>query len=130
MEIDPLVESCLATKEEGWKFVRWGLPSDGDVLEPRQSVLAAIAQAEAVRDSVGNDIEMCFDVHTRLDLADTLWLCREFEPLHPFFVEDPLRAENQDSFKTLRPRTSVPLAAGEHFSSKWEFRTVSRRGVD
>ena len=26
MEIAPLVESCLQTKEEGWKFVRWGLP--------------------------------------------------------------------------------------------------------
>ncbi len=124
MDIEPLVESCLKTKEEGWKFIRWGLPSDGGILEPRQSVLAAIAQAQAVREAVGDDIEMCFDVHTRLDLPDTLWLCKEFEPLHPFFVEDPLRAENQDSFKTLRPRTSVPLAAGEHFSSKWEFRQM------
>ncbi len=25
-ELEPLVESCLQTKEEGWKFVRWGLP--------------------------------------------------------------------------------------------------------
>ena len=43
---------------------------------------------------------------------------------HPFFIEDPLRSENPDSFKTLRPRTSVPLAAGEQFSSKWEFRQL------
>ncbi len=40
------------------------------------------------------------------------------------FVEDPLRCENPDSFKTLRPRTTVPLAAGEQFSSKWEFRQL------
>ena len=44
--------------------------------------------------------------------------------MRPFFIEDPLRCENPDSFKTLRPRTTVPLAAGEQFSSKWEFRQL------
>jgi len=124
MEIALLVESCLQTKEEGWKFVRWGLPQNDKVLEPRQSVLTAIKQFQAVRDAVGDEIEIVFDVHTRLDLPDAVWLCREMEPFHPFFVEDPLRCENPDSFKTLRPRTSVPLAAGEQFSSKWEFRQL------
>jgi L-alanine-DL-glutamate epimerase-like enolase superfamily enzyme len=124
MEINPVVESCLKTKEEGWKFVRLGLPSNEGILEPRQAVLTAIKQLQAVREAVGPDIEITFDVHTRLDLPDALWFCREVEPLQLFFVEDPLRAENPDSFKTLRPRTIVPLAAGEQFSSKWEFRQL------
>ena len=124
LEIEPLVESCLETKEQGWKFVRWGLPQDGNILEPRQSVLAAIKQFHAVREAVGDEIELTFDVHTRLDLPDVLWLCREIESTRPFFIEDPLRCENPNSFKTLRPRTHVPLAAGEQFSSKWEFREL------
>jgi len=124
MEIEPLVESCLETKEEGWKFVRWGLPQDGNRLEPREAVRASIAQFQAVREAVGDEIELCFDVHTRLDLPDALWLCREVEQYQPYFIEDPLRCENPDSFKTLRPRTHVPLAAGEQFSSKWEFRQL------
>jgi len=124
MEIAPLVDSCLETKEAGWKFVRWGLPQDGETLEPRQAVLAAIKQFHAVREAVGDEIEITFDVHTRLDLPDVLWLCREIESTRPFFIEDPLRCENPNSFKTLRPRTHVPLAAGEQFSSKWEFREL------
>lgn len=124
MEIAPLVESCLATTEAGWKFVRWGLPSAGAELEPRSAVNRAIEQFAAVREAVGDEIEICFDVHTRLDLPDALRLCREVEPFRPFFIEDPLRSENPDSFKTLRPRTGVPLAAGEQFSSKWEFRQL------
>ena len=123
-EIEPLVESCRQTKEEGWKFVRWGLPQNGEILEPRQSVAVALRQFEAVREAMGDEIEICFDVHTRLDLPDALRLCREAERFNPFFIEDPLRSENPDSFKTLRPRTGVPLAAGEHFSSKWEFRQL------
>ncbi|HRW06370.1 MAG TPA: galactonate dehydratase [Caldilineaceae bacterium] len=123
-EVQPLVESCLETKEAGWKFVRWGLPQDGEILEPRQAVMAAIKQFHAVREAVGDEIEITFDVHTRLDLPDVLWLCREIESTRPFFIEDPLRCENPNSFKTLRPRTHVPLAAGEQFSSKWEFREL------
>lgn len=124
LEVAPLVESCLETKEQGWKFVRWGLPQDGNILEPRQAVLTSIKQFHAVREAVGDEIELTFDVHTRLDLPDVIWLCREIESTRPFFIEDPLRSENPNSFKTLRPRVHVPLAAGEQFSSKWEFREL------
>ncbi len=124
MDVQSLVDSCLETKEAGWQFVRWGLPSQGDVLEPRKSVKRALEQFAAVREAVGDDIELCFDVHTRLDLADALSFCKEVEVFKPYFIEDPLRSENPDSFKTLRPRTTVPLAAGEQFSSKWEFRQL------
>jgi galactonate dehydratase len=124
LEVTPLVESCLETKEQGWKFVRWGLPQDGNILEPRQAVLMAIKQFHAVREAVGDEIELTFDVHTRLDLPDVIWLCREIESTRPFFIEDPLRCENPNSFKTLRPRVHVPIAAGEQFSSKWEFREL------
>jgi L-alanine-DL-glutamate epimerase-like enolase superfamily enzyme len=122
--IGPLVESCLRSKEEGWKFVRFGLPQDGQTLEPRRAVREGLAQLAAIREAVGDEIEICVDLHTRLDLPDAVTFCREAEAFRPFFVEDPLRAENPDSFKTLRPRTTVPLAAGEHYSSKYEFRQL------
>ncbi|MBZ0296297.1 MAG: galactonate dehydratase [Anaerolineae bacterium] len=123
-DISKLVESCLKTKEEGWKFVRWGLGDGVDAFEPREAVRLAIKQFQAVREAVGEDIELTFDVHTRLDLPEAVWLCREVEPFAPYFIEDPLRSENPDSFKTLRPRVNVPLAAGEQFNSKWEFRQL------
>ncbi|MBC7235750.1 MAG: galactonate dehydratase [Chloroflexi bacterium] len=119
-----LVESCLETKEQGWKFVRFGLPQEGTLLEPRRMVRAALRQLEAVREAVGEEIEICFDAHTRLDLPEAVTLCCQAEAYDPFFIEDPLRSENPDSFKTLRPRTRVPLAAGEQFGSKWQFRQL------
>jgi len=44
------------------------------------------------------------------------------EPFRPYFVEDPLRMENFDSFSKLSKHVHVPLAAGEQYASKWEFR--------
>jgi galactonate dehydratase len=120
-----LVESCLETKEEGWKFVRWGLPHQaGETLEPAQSVRDALRQLEAVRQAVGDDVGICFDVHTRLDPPETIQLCRAAEQYQPFFIEDPVRSENQSTFKIIRQQTAVPLAAGEQFANKWEFREL------
>ncbi|MEQ8673587.1 MAG: mandelate racemase/muconate lactonizing enzyme family protein [Aggregatilineales bacterium] len=123
--LETLAESCRKQVDEGWKFIRWGLPQQpNDILEPHRSIREAIRQFEVVRREVGEDIHLCFDVHTRLDLSDAVTLCREVEQFHPYFIEDPLRVENSMSYKSLRERTTVPLAAGEQYSSKWEFREV------
>jgi galactonate dehydratase len=123
--IEQLVESCQKSVEEGWKFIRWGFAHQkGNIIEPSKSVVRSIKEFQAVREAVGDDIELLMDVHTRVNLPEAVTLCREVEPFRPFFMEDPLRSENPDSFKNLRSRTTVPLAAGEQYSSKWEFRQL------
>jgi len=124
LETQALVESCLQTKEDGWKFVRWGLPQSDNLLEPRQSIRAALAQLEAVRNAVGDDVEICFDVHTRLDPVDTIPFCRAAEQYRPYFIEDPVRSENPTSFRQVRQQTAVPIAAGEQYANKWEFKEL------
>jgi galactonate dehydratase len=109
---------------EGWKFIRLGVPSRGDCFEPARAARQAIAEFAAVREAVGEEIEVCIDIHTRLDPADTIPLCRALEAYRPYFLEDPLRSENPDSFRMLRRHVHAPLAAGEQFASKWEFRQL------
>src|SRR5260370_42677594 len=48
-DVTSLVENCQEAVAEGWKFVRWGLPQQGDVLEPVPSIRVALKQMEAVR---------------------------------------------------------------------------------
>ena len=126
--IDALVENCRKTHADGWKFVRWGLAADDTGatgnFEPRRAVQHGLAQAQAVRQALGDDVEILIDVHTRLDPADSLEFCNKVEPYHPFFIEDPIRSENPASLRRIRQQTSVPLAIGEQFDSKWAFREV------
>ena len=118
--------------DEGWKFVRWGQPETGGtisgteetLLEPVRSIRIAEEQMARVREAVGPDIQICFDVHTRLDTAHVISLCKELAPYKPFFIEDPLRSENPSSYRTLARHVDLPLAAGEQWSSKWHFRQV------
>lgn len=122
--VEQLVESCLKSVEAGYKFVRWGLPQNGEQLEPTPAVLESIKQFEAVRSAVGPEIELCFDIHTRLDPVESIQLCNAVEQYRPFFIEDPIRAESMQSLRLVRQQTRVPIAVGEQFASKWEFRQV------
>ncbi len=122
--LDALVEDCKRHVEEGWKFVRLSQPAEGGHLEPTTSNLQALRAWEKVREAVGDEVEIVYDVHTRLDPPDAVRLCREVERFRPFFIEDPLRAENTASYRNLRQQTAVPLAVGEQLGSKWEFREL------
>jgi galactonate dehydratase len=120
-----LVARCQESVAEGWKVVRWEPTYRPDhVIEPRESIRLSLQQFEAVRTAVGDDLELCYDVHTKLSVPDAIRFCREVEQYRPFFIEDPLRAENPDSYKRLRGQTAVPLAIGEQYASKWDFRQV------
>jgi galactonate dehydratase len=64
------------------------------------------------------------DLHTRVSPPDAVWFCRECEPLRVFVVEDPIRSEHPAGYRHIRAHTRVPLAAGEQWAGKWEFRCV------
>ena len=130
--IEDLVENCVNKVDDGWKFVRWGQPETSGIfkahgeanLEPVESIRLAVEQMGRVREAIGPEIQICFDVHTRLDTAHVVAMSKELEEFKPFFIEDPLRSENPASYRTLAKQVRLPIAAGEQWSSKWRFREV------
>ena len=91
---------------------------------PKIAIKNGIEHFEALRNGVGDEVEVIFEVHTRLTPIRATELCKAIEPLNPFFVEDPIRSENPGSFATLRAQTSVPIGTGEQLTTKWAFREL------
>ena len=100
--------------------------SSGDrrLLDPRQSVRLAEEWVATVREEMGEQINICLDVDTRLDTAHSIELCQSLKKYKMYFVEYPLRSENPTSYRTLSRHTNVPIATSEQWSSKWGFRHV------
>jgi galactonate dehydratase len=119
---DEMVGQCRDLVDAGWRFVRFNLPSQDSQIEPRQSVRQGVELVAKVVEAVGPDVGVIIDAHTRLDPVDAVSLCRQLEPLNLFFVEDPVRCENAAAIGRLRQHTSVPIAMGEQYATKWEFR--------
>jgi len=61
---------------------------------------------------------------SELSPDEAVWFCREVEPLDMYLVEDPIRAEHPQGYRRIREQTNVPIAAGEQWANKWEFRQV------
>lgn len=119
-----VVESAQAAVSEGWRFIRWGAPQQNQRHEPTVVIRESIAGLEAIRAAVGDETEICFDIHARFDPSDAITLARGIRPMRPFFLEDPIRSENIQLYRHLRAHIDIPLAVGEHYASKWEFRQV------
>ena len=122
--VDELVADCEEKVAEGYEFVRWGLsdPTDDGAFEPDRAVRHGIEQVRAVREALGPEVKICVDVHTRLAPPDAVRFCNGVEAFDPFFIEDPLRSEDPNKLHHVRSATTVPLAVGEQYDSKWTFR--------
>ncbi|HJZ59919.1 MAG TPA: enolase C-terminal domain-like protein, partial [Gemmataceae bacterium] len=55
-------------------------------------------------------------------------VCRELEDLDVFFFETPFPIDSPVPYAELAARTSIPLAAGEHGVTRWEFLDLMDRG--
>ena len=123
---DELLDNCRRKVAEGWRFVRIGATDDSPpgIWDPGSAVINTVKKVEQIRNAVGAEVEICIDVHTKMDTAMVIRLARALEPYRIFFLEDPIRSENPASYRTLARHVSVPLAAGEQWISRWEFREV------
>ncbi len=95
---------------------------------PSGRMLDAIEEAErrcrAVRDRVGDAVDLMLDCHGRCSLEEALGLVRRLEQYKVRWLEEPLFAENVDALATLRRQSRIPLATGERLYTKWGFREL------
>lgn len=75
---------------------------------------------ERVRADHGQELELLHDAHHRLTPIEAARLARDVEPYRLFWLEDPVPAENQQSFALIRQHSITPLATGEVFNSIWD----------
>jgi mannonate dehydratase len=70
-----------------------------------------------LRKEFGFDIHLLHDVHHRLTPIEAARLGKSLEPYRLFWLEDPVPAENQAAFRTIRQHTTTPIAVGEVFNT-------------
>jgi mannonate dehydratase len=75
---------------------------------------------ERLRREVGFDLHLLHDVHHRLTPIEAARLGKALEPARLFWLEDPVPAENQASFRTIRQHTTTPIAVGEVFNTIYD----------
>lgn len=93
-----------------------------------ESVTRVTDAVAAVREEVGDSVDIAIDAHGKLSPAMARRISVALEPYEPMFLEEPVRPEYDHRLPELREHTSVPFATGERRFSRWDFREVFERG--
>lgn len=123
--VDELAQSAKEAVDQGFTAVRF-TPFAADYPTRRYSTVIedAVQRVAAVRETVGNDVDLCVEIHRRLSPVDALGLARELQPFRPFFYEDPILPDSVQSMATLAQQCPIPIATGERLHTVWEFREL------
>jgi len=81
----------------------------------------AIAIVTAVREAVGDDVELLVECHGRLSPTPAIRIGNALEELRPYVYEEPVPPQNIDAMAQVAAAVSIPLATGERLYTKWGF---------
>jgi L-alanine-DL-glutamate epimerase-like enolase superfamily enzyme len=127
VELDKAQARALQIKNDGYRYQKWFLaygPGDGP-----EGLRKNVDLVRVLRDAVGEDVELMFDVYSGWDLSYTLAWAKQVERYRPRWIEEATQAEKIDSFAELRKGTSIPIASGEHIQGRWEVYDYLKAGA-
>lgn len=117
-----------AAKEKGVTALKWDPFGKAYLNLSRQEMVEAIDCVAAVRDAVGNDMDLLIECHGRFNVSTGIQICREMAPFKPMFVEEPLPPDDLDGLAEVHRKSPVPLAAGERIFSIYECKEFMEKG--
>ncbi len=92
---------------------------------------AMVARVAAVREAVGDGIEVAVDMHGRFDVPSSIRFARAVEPFDLLWLEEPTPPENLDALAEVRRNTSTPICAGENIYTRFDFKPLfDKKAVD
>jgi L-alanine-DL-glutamate epimerase-like enolase superfamily enzyme len=112
---------ALAMKAQGFTALKFDLdvPGTGGS-DPHNRCLSncaidrMVALIAAVRESVGNELDVAVDCHWRYSVSDVVKVANALEPFRLLWLEDPVPPESLDALKAVSSRVRVPIATGEN----------------
>jgi L-rhamnonate dehydratase len=92
---------------------------------PLDSVISEdVARVRAVRDAVGDDVELSIDANCRLDLGHAVKLARLLQPYGIAHFEEPITQNDVRALAQMRRMVDVPLTAGQNEGLSHRFREL------
>ncbi|WP_136063972.1 mandelate racemase/muconate lactonizing enzyme family protein [Modicisalibacter radicis] len=89
------------------------------------------ARVRAIREAVGDDIDLMMDANYLFSPVEAKLLCRAVEDCDITWFEEPLYQNDARALADLRRSTRIPLAAGQMEGHRWRLRElVEHQAVD
>jgi galactonate dehydratase len=127
---DELAHAVRGAVGEGYTAVKFDPLVAGyqDLAMPKL-VDSACEMAAAAREAGGDDLDIIFELHRKLDPAKGFVVANALANFRPLFIEDPVQIDSITAQAEVCKRINAPTAIGERLSSIWEYRELLSHGV-
>ncbi|MBN1631108.1 MAG: mandelate racemase/muconate lactonizing enzyme family protein [Thermoleophilia bacterium] len=121
--LDELQEDAASLVARGFRCVKMNM---GD-----KPLRDEVERFVAVREAVGDDIEIMIDANWSWTVPEAIAMGRALEPYDVRWLEDPVATDEPEDLVRVGRALSIPIAAGETFCTKYEFRALlEKRAAD
>jgi len=84
----------------------------------------ALACVAAVREAVGNRVDLLIEGHGRFDVPTGIRIAQELEQFRPMWFEEPVPPDNLEALKAVRDKSPVPISAGERLYTMKDYKDL------
>jgi galactonate dehydratase len=132
---EPATAAAVAFEEvqRGFTGVKFDPAGPYGVFGGRQPTLEDVARSvgmvKAVREAIGTRADILFGTHGQFTASGAIRLAKQLEPYDPLWFEEPTPPDVPDEMAKVARATSIPVAAGERLTSKYEFHRLLESGA-
>jgi 2-dehydro-3-deoxyphosphogalactonate aldolase len=132
---DPELSALRAAEylAQGFTAIKFDPAGPYTAFDGRQLSLPALDMCErfvrVLREAVGSRADLLFGTHGQMTAAGAIRLARRLEPYDPLWFEEPVPADAPEEMARVARATSIPIAAGERLTTKYDFARVLRAGA-
>ena len=120
-----LGEKAKAMVERGFTAMKFDpVPGPWRTFVDKTVERRAIDNVYAVRDAVGDEVDILIEMHRRLAPMHAVRIARAIEDAAPFWFEEPVLAENVPALARAKRDIHIPVVTGEALYTKFNFREV------
>jgi L-alanine-DL-glutamate epimerase-like enolase superfamily enzyme len=117
-----MVERAEAAVKEGFTAVK--IRMDYGPLPPDVNPKRDLEMLAGIRKAVGPEVELLYDVNNGYSAQTAIRVGKEIEGLGVIHYEEPVAQTDYSGYRQVVEAVDVPIAAGEHEYTRWQFRDL------
>lgn len=120
-----LGKNALALVQEGYtaiKFDPFEPGIDGYHSYRPNEILAAVERVEAIRDAVGNNVDLMVECHGKFNASTAIRIGKMLEKFNLMWYEEPVPVGMVKAMRRVMQHVDIPITNGERLDSKLELK--------
>mgnify|MGYP003366534667 CR=1 FL=1 len=126
---EEFAEKALRVVNDGYKGLKFDpfkMSPTGEKSTPSRPISKAwgnmaIERVKAVREAVGEDVDIMLDLHGCLNVSDAVKWGKQLEAFNPYFYEEPTDTLLIHASSEVKEKVNIPLAGGERLYTRYDF---------